>query len=109
MSMKLTITNTRPIDCSTEPFPPTVLWAQVRIFDIVPADSAVLVYTPKTGNRPVRFDGPETTANVPVDPRPLGVSWRRGYCRAGTAPGDDPPSRGRSIEGCVERARWSRA
>jgi hypothetical protein len=43
MSMKLTITNARPIDCSTEPFPPTALWVQVRIFDIVPADSAVLV------------------------------------------------------------------
>jgi hypothetical protein len=39
----------------------------VRIYDIAPADSAVLVYTPKTGDNPVRFDGPETTANVPVE------------------------------------------
>jgi hypothetical protein len=37
------------------------------------------------------------------------IATARAYCRAGTAPGDDPPSRGRSIEGCVERARWSRA
>jgi len=63
--MKLTITNARPIDCSTQP--PTALWAQVRIFDITPVDSAMLVYTPKTGDKPVRFDGPETTANVPVE------------------------------------------
>jgi hypothetical protein len=64
--MKLTITNARPIECSMA-FPPTALWARVRIYDIAPADSAVLVYTPKTGDSPVRFDGPETTANVPVE------------------------------------------
>ncbi len=39
----------------------------MRIFDITPADSAVLVYTPRTGDNPVRFDGPETTVEVPVE------------------------------------------
>jgi hypothetical protein len=64
--MKLTITNARPVDCSMA-FPPTALSARVRIFDIAPATSAVLLYTPKTGDNPVRFNGPETTAEVPVE------------------------------------------
>ena len=48
-------------------YPPTALSARVRVYDIDPPDSAVLIYTPKTGDKPVRFNGPETTADVPVD------------------------------------------
>jgi hypothetical protein len=64
--MELIITNARTLDCS-EAFPPTALSVRMRIFEIVPPDSAVLIYTRKTGDTPVRFIGPETTADVPVE------------------------------------------
>ena len=33
---------------------------------IVPKDSAVLIYTPPLADRFIRFNGPETVADVPV-------------------------------------------
>jgi hypothetical protein len=30
-------------------------------------DSAVLIYTPPLADRPIRFNGPETVADVPVE------------------------------------------
>lgn len=58
------ITNARKIACY-DFFPPTALSARIRISH-TPSDSAVLIYTPKRCAEPVRFDGPETTADVPV-------------------------------------------
>jgi hypothetical protein len=39
----------------------------VKISKIVPKDSAVLIYTPSLADRPIRFNGPETVADVPVE------------------------------------------
>jgi hypothetical protein len=63
--MEMNITNARKIDCY-QFFPETALSAQIRISKIAPANSAVFIYTPRTGDKPIRFDGPETTATVPV-------------------------------------------
>jgi hypothetical protein len=43
--MKLTITNAKKIECEMA-FPPTAVSARIRVFDVVPPDSGVLVYTP---------------------------------------------------------------
>ena len=34
---------------------------------IVPKDSAILIYTPPLADGPIRFSGPETVADVPVE------------------------------------------
>jgi len=39
----------------------------VKISKIVPKDSAVLIYTPPLADSPIRFNGPETMADVPVE------------------------------------------
>ena len=59
------ITNARKIACY-DFFPPTARSARIRISHITPPDSAVLIYAPKRSVEPVRFDGPEATADVPV-------------------------------------------
>ena len=47
-------------------FPPTAISVTVKISKIVPKDSAVLIYTPPLADKPIRFNGPETVADVPV-------------------------------------------
>lgn len=60
--MPFTITNSksRAASCSIA-FPSTALCCTIRVFDIEPADSAVLIYAARTG------DNPDVTAEVPVD------------------------------------------
>jgi hypothetical protein len=55
----------REIECF-QFFPETAVSARIRISHIRPRDSAVLVATPRTGTRPIRFAGPEDTKDVPV-------------------------------------------
>lgn len=62
--MQMWIRKVRKIDCRGL-FPPTAVSARIRISNIEPATSAVLVYTPKT-LEPLRFSGPEMTLDVPV-------------------------------------------
>jgi hypothetical protein len=63
--MQMQIRNARKIACEKF-FPPTARTVRIRISDIGPPHSAVLIYTPKTVDMPVRFDSPDTTAEVPV-------------------------------------------
>jgi hypothetical protein len=63
--MKVRILKVRKIECEKF-FPPTARTVRIRISDIRPPDSAVLIYTPKRSDEPVRFDGPEATNEVPV-------------------------------------------
>jgi hypothetical protein len=55
----------REIECF-QFFPESAVSARIRIYDIRPRDSAVLVTTPRTGIRPIRFVGPEDIKDVPV-------------------------------------------
>ena len=62
---QLYIRNAHKIECEFS-FPPTAISVKVKISKIVPKDSAVLIYTPPLQDRPIRFNGPETVADVPV-------------------------------------------
>jgi len=59
------IRNAEKIECSSK-FPPTAISVKVKISKIVPKDSAVLIYTPPLEDKPIRFNGPETVADIPV-------------------------------------------
>jgi hypothetical protein len=61
----LYVRNARKIECAAF-FPPTALSVKIKISKILPKDSAVLIYTPATADNPIRFNGPETVADVPV-------------------------------------------
>jgi hypothetical protein len=61
----LHLKNAHKVECSAG-FPPIASSAQMRISKIQPRDSAVLIYTPALGDNPIRFNGPETEADVPV-------------------------------------------
>lgn len=66
--MPFTITNSMSLAASCSiAFPSTALCCTIRVFDIEPADSAVLIYTPRTRDNAVQFNGPDATAEVPVD------------------------------------------
>jgi hypothetical protein len=62
---QLYLRNAKKVECASA-FPPTAISVTVRISKIVPKDSAVLIYTPPLADRPIRFNGPETVADVPV-------------------------------------------
>lgn len=62
----LRLADMRKIECAGL-FPSAAEWVRLRVYDIRPAHSAVAIITPKTGNDALRFDGPETTALIPVD------------------------------------------
>jgi hypothetical protein len=66
MKFKVRLADKRKIECANA-FPPAAEWVRLRVYDIRPAHSAVAIITPKTGNDALRFDGPETTALIPVD------------------------------------------
>jgi hypothetical protein len=55
---QLYLRNAKKVECASA-FPPTAISVTVKISKIVPKDSAVL--------RPIRFNGPETMADVPVE------------------------------------------
>jgi hypothetical protein len=55
----------REIECF-QFFPESAVSARIRIYDIRPRDSVVLVTTPRTGIRPIRFAGPEDIKDIPV-------------------------------------------
>lgn len=55
--------NAFKLDCGMW-FPETAMSVKLKI-RIEPADAAVLITTPRTSN-PVRFNGPASTADVPV-------------------------------------------
>jgi hypothetical protein len=57
--------NAVKIECSNA-FPPTALSAKIKVSNIVPRGSAVLIYTPATGDRSVKFCAPEFVADVPL-------------------------------------------
>ena len=59
---QLYLRNAKKVECASA-FPPTAISVTVKISKIVPKDSAVLIYTPPL----VRFNGPETVADVPVE------------------------------------------
>jgi hypothetical protein len=63
---QLYVRNAKKVECASA-FPPTAISVTVRISKIVPKDSAVLIYTPPLADRPIRFNGPETKADVPVE------------------------------------------
>jgi hypothetical protein len=69
--MQMWIRKVRKIDCRGL-FPATAVSAQIRVSNIEPASSAVLIYTPKTAE-PIRFSGPETTLDVPVEGQEMWV------------------------------------
>lgn len=56
--------NAQKINCYAF-FPETALSAKLKV-TVTPKDGAVLIYTPETRDKPIRFSGPETTADVPV-------------------------------------------
>jgi hypothetical protein len=56
-------------------YPDHAVAAKVRISNIEPKDSALLLYSPMHGVTPLRFDGPETEAEVIVRHRKV---WARG-------------------------------
>ena len=62
---QLYLRNAKKVECASA-FPPTAISVTVRISKIVPKDSAVLIYTPPLADRPIRFNRPETVADVPV-------------------------------------------
>jgi hypothetical protein len=62
---QLYIRNAQKIECESY-FPATAISVKVKISKIVPKDSAVLIYTPPLQDRPIRFNGPETVADIPV-------------------------------------------
>src|SRR5262249_304206 len=62
---QLYLRNAKKVECASA-FPPTAIPVTVKISKIVPKDSAVLIYTPPLADRPIRFNGPETVADVPV-------------------------------------------
>ena len=47
-------------------FSPDAVSVKLEI-TITPSDGAALVYTSKTGDHPIRFNGPVTTADVPIE------------------------------------------
>ena len=61
----MSITNAIKIECSNA-FPPSSLSAKIKVSNIVPRGSAVLIYTPAIGDQPVKFSAPEFVADVPV-------------------------------------------
>ena len=63
---QLYLRNAKKVECASA-FPPTAISVTVKISKIVPKDSAVLIYTPPLADRPIRFNGPETVADVPVE------------------------------------------
>jgi hypothetical protein len=64
MSM-LHLKNVRKVECETA-FPPIASSVRMKISEITPKDSAVLIYTPAVADNPIRFDGPEAEADVAV-------------------------------------------
>ena len=61
--MEITITNAKKVE--VKPFaPPTALSAKLRIL-VDPPSSAVFIYTPAQID-PIRFDGPSSTHDVPL-------------------------------------------
>jgi hypothetical protein len=62
---QLYLRNAQKVECASS-FPPTAISVTVKICKIVPKDYAVLIHTPPLGDRFVRFNGPETVADVPV-------------------------------------------
>jgi hypothetical protein len=54
--MKGSDADLREIECF-QFFPETAVSARIRISDIRPRNSAVLMTTPRTGTRPIRFAG----------------------------------------------------
>ena len=63
---QLYLWNAKKVECASA-FPPTAISVTVKISKIVPKDFAVLIYTPPLADRPIRFNGPETVADVPVE------------------------------------------
>ncbi len=55
-------------------FPDRAVTATIRVSKIEPNDSALLLYSPMHGATPLRFDGPETVAEVKVSHRKI---WAR--------------------------------
>jgi hypothetical protein len=62
---QLYLRNAKKVECASA-FPPTAIPVTVKISKIVPKDSVVLIYTPPLADRPIRFNGSETVADVPV-------------------------------------------
>jgi hypothetical protein len=60
---QLYLRNAKKVECASA-FPPTAISVTVKISKIVPKDSAVLIYTPPLADRSIRFNGPETVADV---------------------------------------------
>ncbi len=56
-------------------YPDRAVNATIRISRIEPNNSALLLYSPLHGVTPLRFDGPETVAEVMVSNRKI---WARG-------------------------------
>ena len=52
-------------------YPDRAVTATIRISNIEPNDSALLLYSPLHGVAPLRFDGPETVAEVMVSHRKI--------------------------------------
>lgn len=63
---QLYLWNAKKVECASA-FPLTAISVTAKISKIVPKDSAVLIYTPPLADRPIRFNGPETVADVPVE------------------------------------------
>ena len=63
--MKKSGSDFREIECF-QLFPETAVSARIRISQIRPRDLAVLMTTPRTGTRLIRFAGPEDIKDVPV-------------------------------------------
>ncbi len=55
--------------------PDRAVTATIRVSRIEPNDSALLLYSPLHSVTPLRFDGPETVADVNVSHRKI---WARG-------------------------------
>ena len=65
MMAQIYIRNAQKVECASS-FPPTAIPVTVKISKIVPKDSAVLIYAPPLADKLIRFNGPETVADVPV-------------------------------------------